>query len=37
MTTTYLFGKLRKHELEINKLSEQKSCDKNSKNIALKE
>jgi len=36
MTTTSLFGKLREHELEMNRLVVQKSEDKHSKGIALK-
>jgi len=36
MTTTSLFGKLREHELEINRLVVQESEDKHNKGIALK-
>jgi len=36
MTTTSLFGKLREHELEMNRLVVQESEDKHSKGIALK-
>ena len=36
MTTTSLFGKLREHELEMNRLFVQENEDKHSKGIALK-
>jgi len=36
MTTTSLFGKLKEHELEINRLNVQESEDKHVRNIALK-
>jgi len=36
MTTTSLYGKLRKHELEMNRLVVQESEDKHSKVITLK-
>jgi len=36
MTTASLFGKLREHELEMNRLIVQESEDKHSKGIALK-
>ena len=36
MTTTSLFGKLREHELEMNRLSVQKNEDKHVRTIALK-
>ena len=36
MTTTSLFGKLRKHELEINKLFVQENKDNHAKGIVLK-
>jgi len=36
LTTTSLFGKLREHELEMNKLNVQESEDKHVRNIALK-
>ena len=36
MTTTSLFGKLREHELEMNRLNVQESEDKHVMNIALK-
>ena len=36
MTTTSLFGKLREHELEINRLNVQESEDKHVRSIALK-
>jgi len=36
MTTTSLFGKLREHELEMNRLVVQESEDKYNKGIALK-
>jgi len=36
MTTTSLFGKVREHELEMNRLVVQESEDKHNKGIALK-
>jgi len=36
LTTTSLFGKLREHELEMNRLNIQESEDKHVRNIALK-
>ena len=36
LTTTSLFGKLREHELEMNRLNVQESEDKHVRNIALK-
>jgi len=36
LSTAALFGKLREHELELNKLKEQESLEKNTKSIALK-
>ena len=36
LTTTSLFGKLKEHELEMNKLNVQESEDKYVRNIALK-
>ena len=36
LTTTSLFGKLREHELEMNRLNVQESEDKDVRNIALK-
>ena len=36
LTTTSLFGKLREHDLEMNKLNIQESEDKQVRNIALK-
>jgi len=36
MTTTSLFGKLKEHELEMNRLVIQESEDKHNKGIALK-
>ena len=36
MTTAYLFGKLREHELEMNRLNEQESEEKQVKGIALR-
>jgi len=36
LTTTSLFGKLREHELEMNKLNVQENEDKHVRNIALK-
>jgi len=36
LTTTSLFGKLREHELEINRLNVQESEDKHVRSIALK-
>ena len=36
MTTTSLFGKLREHELEMNRLNVQENEDKHVRNIALK-
>jgi len=36
MTTASLFGKLREHELEMNKLSIQQNEDKHVRTIALK-
>jgi len=36
MTTASLFGKLRKHELEMNRLFVQESEDKHIKGITLK-
>ena len=37
LTTTSLFGKLREHELEMNRLNFQESEDKHARNIALKD
>jgi len=36
LTTAFLFGKLKEHELEMNKLNVQESEDKHVRNIALK-
>ena len=36
MTTTSLFGKLREHELEMNRLNDQEHKEKHMRNIALK-
>jgi len=36
LTTTSLFGKLREHELEINRLNVQESEDKHVRSVALK-
>jgi len=36
LTTTSLFGKLREHELEMNRLNVQESEDKHVRNITLK-
>jgi len=36
MSTTSSFGKLRKHDLEINRLSEQESYETKNKIIVLK-
>jgi len=36
MTTVALFGKLREHEIEMYRLNEQESSEKNVKNIAMK-
>ena len=36
MTTASLFGKLREHELEMNRLNVQESEDKHVRNIVLK-
>jgi len=36
MTTTTFFGKLREHEIEMQRLSEQKSSEKKVKTITLK-
>jgi len=37
LTTTSLFGKLREHELEMNRLNVQESEDKHVRSIALKD
>jgi len=36
MTTTSLFGKLKEHELDMNKLNVQENEDKHERNITLK-
>jgi len=36
VTTVSLFGKLREHELEMNRLNVQENEDKHVKNIALR-
>jgi len=36
LTTTALFGKLREHELEMNRLNEQKQGERKQKGVALK-
>jgi len=36
MNLSFLFGKLRKHELEMNKIVEQEFDEKNNKGMTLK-
>jgi len=36
LTTVALFGKLREHELEMNKLKEQENGDRKDRGLALK-
>jgi len=36
LTTTFLFGKLREHEIEMNRLNDQEHDEKHVRNIALR-